>query len=360
MIIHQTVPGDTYLSVARQYGISPTRLIEDNAPSDPDRLAVGESLLIFRPSRTHTVRGGDSFSMICRRYGVDERRLLSLNPAIGKKRELYPGQVLALGSSEPSRGPLAVNGYAAPGIERDILHSSLSALTYLTIIGGFYTSERGFRCRGEEDLIRSARSGGVLPLFLLSENSCEIPDGAFEELRARGYGGIVFSGSVPRQTAFAARRQGLLTVSEGECEGCELRAIPCTGSDSFPSRCHAALREARQAERAFIELPYHATDTCGKEAHPIPLASVPSLCRRRNTTIEHSDNGMSYLQYIEKRGGRDQEHKIFFEDLSGIQKGLAMIGESGIFGVSLHLAFSPASVRLLLAAQFDITHHPLS
>ena len=48
MIIHTVKTGDTVFNIARKYGVAPHKIIENNELLNPDRLTVGEKLLIFR------------------------------------------------------------------------------------------------------------------------------------------------------------------------------------------------------------------------------------------------------------------------------------------------------------------------
>ena len=48
--------------------------VENNGLVNPDRISVGQKLLILTPTRTYTVRGGDTLEKISRRFGVGVRR----------------------------------------------------------------------------------------------------------------------------------------------------------------------------------------------------------------------------------------------------------------------------------------------
>ena len=46
MNIHVVKPGDTLLDIAGQYGVSPQRIVSDNAIADENRLVVGQALVM--------------------------------------------------------------------------------------------------------------------------------------------------------------------------------------------------------------------------------------------------------------------------------------------------------------------------
>ena len=96
MIIHTVQPGDTIFKIARQYSTSPMKIIENNELLNPDKLAVGQKLLILMPTRTYTVRGSDTLYRIAERFGVKYTSLLSANPYLSGTDRIYPGQILTI------------------------------------------------------------------------------------------------------------------------------------------------------------------------------------------------------------------------------------------------------------------------
>jgi len=77
-------------------------LLEVNHIKDPDLLYVGQVLTIpagapipTPPARTHTVRAGETLSGIAVRYGVTYETLLEVN-AIADPDRIYVGQVLVI------------------------------------------------------------------------------------------------------------------------------------------------------------------------------------------------------------------------------------------------------------------------
>ena len=129
MTIHTVRQGDSIYSIAREYGVPPTRIITDNMLDNPSRLAVGQDLVILFPEITHTVRGGETLTSIASMYGVDLLSLYQNNPILGGRPSVYPGQLLNITYSEPPFGEISVNGYAYPSISDEVLRSSLPYLT---------------------------------------------------------------------------------------------------------------------------------------------------------------------------------------------------------------------------------------
>ncbi len=181
MDIYVVQPGDTVWSIAARYGVSPEQIIRDNELSDPERLAVGQTLVILFPARTVTVQEGDTLSSIARQTGVPAYQLLRNNPALNGGETLYPGQTLVLEYTGPKQGTLSVNGYAYPYIDRDVLRKTLPYLTMLTIFTYGIRPDGTLVDIDDEELIALAEQYGVAPVMLLSTLG---EDGRFSSERA--------------------------------------------------------------------------------------------------------------------------------------------------------------------------------
>ena len=94
MQIHVVSSGETLFSIARQYDVPAGILARYNGLAEPYRLAVGQSLLILRPTSLVTVRAGDTLSSLARQNGQSVRSLLRLNPNLTQQTAIYPGQIV--------------------------------------------------------------------------------------------------------------------------------------------------------------------------------------------------------------------------------------------------------------------------
>ena len=101
MKIHRVKRGESIYDIAKDYGVSAQKIVEDNAVLYPERLIVGEELLILTPTRTYTARKGDTLSSVSLRFHVKESDLLMKNPFLLGRRELNEGEVLSLKSDTP-------------------------------------------------------------------------------------------------------------------------------------------------------------------------------------------------------------------------------------------------------------------
>ncbi len=103
---HRVARGDTLWDIARLYDTSVQAIAVTNRLSNPNRLRLGQELLIpkrdGRPaakrslatfSGSYTVRKGDSLHKIARSFGISVDRLAQINN-LEKARTIYPGQSL--------------------------------------------------------------------------------------------------------------------------------------------------------------------------------------------------------------------------------------------------------------------------
>ena len=96
MDIHVVKSGDTLYSIALQHGVPMSQLILDNQLPEPDRLVVGQAIVIQYPEQTYTVQAGDTLFSIAAAHQTTVRQLLRDNPALGGGDRIFPGQVLIL------------------------------------------------------------------------------------------------------------------------------------------------------------------------------------------------------------------------------------------------------------------------
>lgn len=171
MLIHVVTPGETISGIAARYGVSPERLITDNALA-PDRPpVVGQALVILFPDRIHTVQAGETLTAIAVEYGTSVDQLLRNNPQLGGLPLLQVGDVLAIDFMQEKQGTLSVNGYAYPFIDPNVLRVTLPYLTTLSIFSYGFEPDGTLIPADDEALLEAARmygTGAVLVLTTLS------------------------------------------------------------------------------------------------------------------------------------------------------------------------------------------------
>jgi len=161
-------PGETIYSIAENYGISAEILIKDNELSNPNKLVVGQTIVIVYPKQIHTALEGDTIEGIAAAYGVTVTQLLRNNPALSERNILYPGEVIIIDYDVEKIGEISTNGYAYPYIDQKLLRKILPYLTYLTLFTYGLTPEGDLIQIDDTEIIQIAREYGVAPLMLIS------------------------------------------------------------------------------------------------------------------------------------------------------------------------------------------------
>lgn len=168
MRIHVVKSGDSVYSIARQYGVSPQKIISDNELSNPNRLVIGQTLVILESDRAHVVRPGESLYSIAAQYGTTVNAIVSANPQVTNPALIYVGQVLIIPARTINFGNIEVNGYAFPNINREVLRKTLPNLTYLSIFSYQVSPDGSLNTIPDEPLIEAARAARVAPLMVIT------------------------------------------------------------------------------------------------------------------------------------------------------------------------------------------------
>jgi spore germination protein len=165
MLIHVVKPGDTIQSIADFYGVSVTRLIQDNGLNND--LVIGQSLAILLPEITYTVKEGDTLKDIADFYNVTIMQLLRNNPYLSEREYIFPGDIIVIKYN--TLGKITTQGYTIPYIDREILRKTLPFLTYLSILNYTVTQEGEIISYYDDtEIIQLTKEYGVIPMMLLT------------------------------------------------------------------------------------------------------------------------------------------------------------------------------------------------
>jgi LysM repeat protein len=91
---HLVAPGETFLALARRYGVSYSALLAANPGLDPDRIRPGQTLRLPAGPRTHVVTRGETLFGIARRYDIEPERIRAANRLTDDKVKI--GQTLVI------------------------------------------------------------------------------------------------------------------------------------------------------------------------------------------------------------------------------------------------------------------------
>lgn len=168
MIIHIVQPGETISTIADNYNISVSRLIQDNGIINPDELVIGQTIVIVYPNEIYIVKEGDTLAQIAVANNITVRELLRNNPFLSDREVIYPGETLIISYADDKLYKIATSGFAYPYIDRRILRKTLPFLTYLTIFNYQVTFNGDIIDIDDTEIIQMAKEYGVAPIMLLS------------------------------------------------------------------------------------------------------------------------------------------------------------------------------------------------
>ncbi|NLP43793.1 MAG: LysM peptidoglycan-binding domain-containing protein, partial [Peptococcaceae bacterium] len=108
MLIHVVRAGDSLWKISNMYQTTIQAIAELNALTDPDRLVIGQALVVPTRDRIHMVKAGDSLWKIAQNYDTTVQNLIQANN-ITDPNLIYPGQRLLIPSR--SKPTISVNAY---------------------------------------------------------------------------------------------------------------------------------------------------------------------------------------------------------------------------------------------------------
>jgi murein DD-endopeptidase MepM/ murein hydrolase activator NlpD len=95
--VHAAVPGETLLSIAARYGITPQTLAYNNGIKDTAQLRAGQSLVIPPiDAAIHEVREGETLAGIAASFGADPDTVRMVNSVAFEPADVTAGRVLLI------------------------------------------------------------------------------------------------------------------------------------------------------------------------------------------------------------------------------------------------------------------------
>jgi len=168
MEIYVVQPGDSLYAIARRYGVSLERLIQDNGLLQPDYLVAGQTIVVQKPLQTHTVQTGETLYGIAQEYNISLFALMRNNPGVLANDYIYPGENLVIRYENNKLGTMAVKGYTGPGRSLQSLRQVLPYLTYLSIFAYSFTAAGDLVPIQDDEVIRQAWEYRAAPLLVLA------------------------------------------------------------------------------------------------------------------------------------------------------------------------------------------------
>ena len=167
MFIHVVRANDTLWQIAGIYNVSVEAIVNVNELPDPDRLAVGQALVIPKDAAYHTVLIGESLWSIAQQYGIQVQSLIAANN-IGDPALIYPGTIISI--PQKPRPLIQVNGYIyilgqeAGPIVRDVG----KYLTYLSPFAYLIREDGSLQSIDDTAAIQAAFAVGSIPMMAIT------------------------------------------------------------------------------------------------------------------------------------------------------------------------------------------------
>ncbi|PTQ55279.1 MAG: Spore cortex-lytic enzyme, N-acetylglucosaminidase SleL [Candidatus Carbobacillus altaicus] len=165
--IHIVQPGESLWLIARRYGLSIQSLIAENNIQNPNRLQVGARLTIPSAPTVHIVARGETLYSIAQTYHTTVQSLVQANRLPDPSR-IYPGQRLLI-----VRPLIEINGYltdTGPDGQK-IIEDVGSMLTYVSLFSYHILPDGSWIPLQDEIITRTARVNKVVPLLTLTNFS---------------------------------------------------------------------------------------------------------------------------------------------------------------------------------------------
>ena len=385
MHIHRTANDESVYDIAREYGVSPIKIAEDNELDIRGKLPKGREVLVLTPSRTYNAKSADTLERISERFRTPKEALLRLNPELRGREKLYSGQVLTVKESTPSYGMIATNGYLYAGVTRDRLISLIPYLSYVTVCSAIYKDGRVQSLFSIDDTVNFIKSYGRAPL--LRVYLTELPEIGGEKDFANSIGIFAASGGFLGVTlsslnticddkerldtlVFNVRKRlmqsDLLLFAEGDIEKeasymeyadagvLTYDKIHKSDPPSFANGEKAILESfaySGESSRAFIEICSFAYSG-GKY---IERRDAARICDRKRADILHDDERM--LEYVSF--GKHKKRRIVSESLGNTKAKLELVSELGFMGISFDIGRVYYPDLMAAASMFDVISHPV-
>lgn len=154
--------------MAREHGVPPELITDINSLSDPDRLVVGQTLVIGIPIITHTVEEGQTLYSISKMYKTTVKRLLRNNPQLFGSKTLHEGEMLVIEYKNEPKRCIMTGGYVYPNVDERTLAKTLPNLSSISPFSYGFTSDGELVMLSDDAILEEASSAGVRPVMVLT------------------------------------------------------------------------------------------------------------------------------------------------------------------------------------------------
>lgn len=168
MFIYTVKAGDDLYMLSARFGIPVSRIVADNALRYPNRLVVGQHLIIMSNSIRHVIEEGQTMYSLSQEFEVPLDELLAANPDVNPIA-LREGDVVNIPQTEEiSRRPAVINGYAYPTITDSALDCSLPFLTFMSPFSYSVTPAGDIEAPAADRVLTRVAASSAVPLMVVT------------------------------------------------------------------------------------------------------------------------------------------------------------------------------------------------
>ncbi|PGS77377.1 spore gernimation protein [Bacillus cereus] len=173
MIIHVIKSTDTLWGIANFYNVLPEKILEINPLPNPDRLLIGQALIIPTNKKYHIVQSGENLFQIAQFYGVSLQELLQVNQ-LYDPNYIYPGMQLSIPTNKPL---IDVNAYTNTTGEAagKLVFEAGENLTYVSPFAYIMKKDGGIEPIKDEAILASAVRQHVSPIMCITNFTSKDP-----------------------------------------------------------------------------------------------------------------------------------------------------------------------------------------
>lgn len=168
MFLHVVKKGDNLYDIAKQYHTDIEKIIYENDIDDPNRLVVGQSLIISPDNYDYVIKENDTLEKIAKSNHLPIEQILNFNSQIKDSNNIKVGDTIKIVFSNYSKKAMEVNGFTYIDIDPKLLRQALPHLTYLSIFSYHLLEDGTLEGLNDEKLIKEAYKYKVAPLMVVT------------------------------------------------------------------------------------------------------------------------------------------------------------------------------------------------
>jgi cell wall-associated NlpC family hydrolase/nucleoid-associated protein YgaU len=175
--VHTVEEGETVRMLAAKFGISPETIMAANNLRNPDKLQVGQDLVILPTDGVlYTLRSGESIKRVAERFGVDTMDIVNANDLGGDPDVVQAGTLLMVPGATPAAPARTIVAVHNVDGEQQIAAVGPGVGLPVDLTNQAAPSTRTYEVQSGDTLAGIAETFGVDVDTILSSNGIANPD----------------------------------------------------------------------------------------------------------------------------------------------------------------------------------------